>query len=416
MGFELFIALRYLFSKRQQAFISVISIMSVLGVAIGVGALVVVMGVYNGFTEDIRNKILGANSHIFIQSVVPQYLDVNEDGLGGYVDVVEKITQNPEVKAAAPFLYTEVLFSSPNGATGLVIRGIEPHKADEALTVLQQLKEGTLDDLIRPKGAQGIIIGEELASRFGLKVGSRINLMSPSGERTTAGFVPKIAAYRVAGIFKSGLNDYDNRLAFISLQSARELIGTPAGRVSGIEVFLHNPMLAKEVSARLQDTLPDYLYTRSWIETNAGLFAALQLERIGMFIVLALIVLVGSFSIITSLVMLVMEKTKDIAILMSMGASSSSIRRIFMLQGTIIGFIGTMIGYIGGLTLAFLLQKYQFIELPHGVYASDHLPVLISFMDTALIGCASMFMCFLATIYPARQAAKLVPAEALRYE
>lgn len=416
MGFELFIALRYLFSKRQQAFISVISIMSVLGVAIGVGALVVVMGVYNGFTTDIRNKILGANSHIFIQSVVPEFLDVHEDGSGGYAAVVEEITKNHAVKAAAPFLYTEVLFSSQQGATGLVIRGIEPHNADEALTILQELKEGSLDDLIRPKGAQGILIGEELALRFGLKIGSRINLMAPTGERTTAGFVPKIVSYRVAGIFKTGLNDYDNRLAFISLQSARELIGTPPGRVSGIEVFLHNPMAAKEVSLELQSQLPDYLYTRNWIETNAGLFAALQLERIGMFIVLALIVLVGSFSIITSLVMLVMEKTKDIAIMMSMGASSASIRKIFMLQGTIIGFIGTMIGYAGGLTLAFLLQKYQFIELPHGVYASDHLPVLITFADTAFIGFASMLMCFLATIYPARQAAKLVPAEALRYE
>ena len=223
MGFELFIALRYLFSKRQQAFISVISIMSVLGVAIGVGALVVVMAVYNGFTEDIRNKILGANSHIFIQSVVPEYLDVQEDGRGGYADVVEKITKNPEVRAAAPFLYTEVLFSSPNGATGLIIRGIEPHKADEALSVLQQLKEGTLDDLIRPKGVQGIIIGEEVASRFGLNVGSRINLMSPSGERTTAGFVPKIVSYRVAGIFKTGLNDYDNRLALISMPACLPL-------------------------------------------------------------------------------------------------------------------------------------------------------------------------------------------------
>lgn len=416
MSFELFIALRYLFSKRQQAFISVISVMSVLGVAIGVGALVVVMGVYNGFTEDIRNKILGANSHLFIQSLIPETLDVNENGSGGYSDIAENLKRNPQIKAAAPFLYTEVLFSSPQGATGLIIRGIEPHNADEALTVLQHLKEGSLDGLIRSKGVQGIVVGEELAARFGLRVGSRINLMSPSGERTTAGFVPKIVSYRVAGIFKSGLNDYDNRLAFISLQSARELIGVPRGRVSGIEVFLHNPMQAKEIAQTLQEQLPDYLYIRNWIDINAGLFAALQLERIGMFIVLALIVLVGSFSIITSLVMLVMEKTKDIAILMSMGASSSSIGKIFMLQGTLIGFIGTLIGYAGGLLLAFLLQKYQFIELPAGVYASDHLPVLITFSDTALIGLASMFMCFLATVYPARQAAKLVPADALRYE
>lgn len=416
MGFELFIALRYLTSKRRQAFISVISIMSILGVALGVGALVVVMGVYNGFSSDIRSKLLGANSHILIQSTISSAFDLDENGEGGYKTIAEALQEKPEIIAVAPFIYTEVLLSTPQGATGLIIRGIDPQDASEALPMLRNLESGTLDDLIRARGVQGIIIGKELATRFSLQVGHRIHLMSPAGERTTAGFAPKIKTYRVAGIFRAGLNDYDNRLAFVSLDSARDLIGVPSGRVSGLEVYLKDPFQAQELSSEIEASLDLVYYARNWVEMNAGLFAALKLERIGMFIVLSMIILIGSFSIITSLVMLVMEKTKDIAILMSMGATAKSIRRIFMLQGTIIGMLGTVLGYAGGLGLAYLLQRYKFIELPAGVYTTDYLPILISYSDTFLIGVASMFICFLATIYPARQAAKLVPTEALRYE
>ena len=416
MGFELFIALRYLTSKRRQAFISVISIMSVLGVALGVGALVVVMGVYNGFSTDIRNKLLGANAHIILQSTVPSAFDLDEHGKSAYDAIAEKLQANPDVVAVAPFIYTEVLLSTARGATGLIVRGIDPKNASEALPMLRELDAGSLADITREKGVQGIIIGKELATRFALQVGNRINLMSPAGERTTAGFVPKIKTYRVAGIFRAGLNDYDNRLAFVSLDSARDLVGVPKGRISGLELYLKDPFQAKEISQKIEADLDFIYYVRNWVELNAGLFAALKLERIGMFIVLSMIILIGSFSIITSLVMLVMEKTKDIAILMSMGATAKSIRRIFMLQGTIIGMLGTFIGYAGGLGLSYLLQRYKFIELPQGVYTTDYLPIIISFSDTLLIGVASMFICFLATIYPARQAAKLVPTEALRYE
>jgi len=416
MGFELFIALRYLTSKRRQAFISMISIMSVLGVALGVGALVVVMGVYNGFSTDIRNKILGANSHISIQSSVSNAFDLDENGEGGYKDIAKNLQKNPDIIAVAPFIYTEVLLSTPRGATGLIIRGIDPKNATEALPMLRSLEAGSLGGLTREIGAQGIIIGKALAKRFVLQVGDRIHLMSPAGERTTAGFAPKIQTFRVAGIFQAGLSDYDNRLAFVSLESARDLLGVPAGRVSGLEIYLKDPFQAKEISDKIGANLDLIFYAKNWVELNAGLFAALKLERIGMFIVLSLIILIGSFSIITSLVMLVMEKTKDIAILMSMGATEKSIRRIFMLQGTIIGMLGTFVGYAGGLGLAYLLQRYKFIELPPGIYTTDHLPIIISGFDTFLIGVASMFICFLATIYPARQAAKLVPTEALRYE
>ncbi len=416
MVFEFFVASRYLTSKRKQTFISLVSIMSILGVALGVGALVVVMGVYNGFSADIRNKILGSNAHILLQGTSFNIFDLDENLDGGYLDILENLKEYPQIKAASPYIYTEVLLSTPMGATGLIIRGIDPEDASKALPMLQKLEDGSIEDLIREQKIQGIAIGKELASRFGLQVGSRINLMSPSGERTAAGFVPKIITYRVAGIFNAGLNDYDNRLAFISLSSAQELIGIPKGRISGIEIFLKNPFEATEIASQLENDLGNFFTARSWTEFNSGLFAALKLERIGMFIVLSMIILIGSFSIITSLVMLVMEKTKDIAILMSMGASPKSIRNIFIMQGSIIGIFGTLIGFAGGLLLAYLLKQYKFIELPPGVYTIDHLPILISAMDTAFIGFASILICFLATIYPARQAAKLVPVEALRYE
>lgn len=416
MRFEFFIALRYLTSRRKQTFSSIISIMSVLGVALGVGALVVVMGVYNGFTTDLRDKILGANSHVVIQSILPSGFDLDSSGAGGYKKILEEIHTLDGVRAVAPFLYTEVLVSTPRGATGLVIRGIEPEDASAALPMLRNLEAGSLDDMIRPKGAQGIIIGKELALRFDLRVGARISLLSPAGERSLAGFKPKIVPFKVVGIFQAGMNDYDNRLAFISLQAARDLVGISNGRVNGIELYLDNPYAAAELTKVIDAQYKGVYFARNWMEMNAGLFAALQLERIGMFIVLALIVLVGSFSIITSLIMLVMEKTKDIAIMISMGATSHSIRRIFMLQGTIIGCVGTLIGLIGGLTLAYVLKQYQFIQLPPGIYTMDHLPILISIKDNILITVSSMAICFLATIYPARQAAKLLPTEALRYE
>lgn len=433
MGFERFIASRYLMSRRKQTIISVISLMSVLGVAIGVAALVVVMGVYNGFTSDIRDKILGANAHVTLLSADPAIFDPvertqsasgteEEDGAEAGAEqasplasVLAEVQAVPGVKAATPYIYTEVLLSTPRGATGLVVRGVDPLQAGTALQLLRDMPAGDARDLAR-EGVPGIVIGKNLAARFGLTVGSRVNLLSPMGQRSAAGFTPKIRSFRVVGMFSSGMTDYDSRLAYISLDAARELLGLPEGRVSGIEAFCEDPYQAREIAATIQKQLGPPFYAQNWMDLNASLFAALQLERIGMFIVLAMVILVGSFSIITSLVMLVMEKTRDIAILMSMGATAGAIRRIFMLQGLIIGMVGTGIGYVLGLGLAWLLKKYQFIDLPPGVYTMDKLPMLIDVSDTLLIGVVAMIMCFLATIYPARQAARLKPAEALRYE
>ena len=247
-------------------------------------------------------------------------------------------------------------------------------------------------------------------------MGSSVNLLSPSGQKTTAGFQPRIRPYRVAGIFQTGMFEYDSSLGFISLAAARDLLGLPSDQISGIEVTVKDVYKADTVAAALQKELGPLASVRTWMDMNANLFAALKLEKIGMFILLAMVVLIGSFSIVTTLVMLVMEKTHDIAILMSMGATKGMIRRIFMLQGTIIGVVGTLLGYVLGIGLALLLQRYQFIKLPPGVYTLDHLPILLNWVDIVVVGVSAMTLCFLATIYPARQASSLEPAEALRFE
>ena len=414
MSYSLFIASRYLTSRSKRTFISIISFMSVLGVAIGVAALVIVMSVYNGVTEEMREKILGANPHVMVMAT--QAGAFGPEAARGEGEVIERIRETPGVVSATPFLYAEVLLSTPQGATGLVVRGIDPVSAGESMPLLHHLESGSVEDLVRESGPAGMIVGHDLARRFNLRVGSRVNLMSPAGQRTTAGFVPKLRSFRVVGVFKSGMSDFDSRLAYVSLGAAQDLMGYPDGHVCGVEAFVKNPYDARDIARDVAERLGPPFYSRNWIDMNANLFVALQLERFGMFIVLLMVILVGSFSIITSLVMLVMEKTKDIAILMSMGATAAGVRRIFMFQGAIIRAVGTSIGYVLGIVLALLLKKYQFIELPPGVYMMDTLPVIIDPVDLLVIGAVSMLLCFVATIYPARQAARLVPAEALRYE
>ena len=391
MPFELFVALRYLFSRRKQTFIYIISIMSILGVALGVGALVVVLGVYNGLTTDMRDKIIGANAHGIVMSYVPAAFQQHPD-------LVQRVEAVEHVRGATPFIYTEVMLSAAGGVKGLVLRGIDPESAPKVLSMLR------------------IVIGEELAKRLGIGLGSRVNLLSPSGEKGATGYSPRIRPFEVVGIFKTGMFEYDATLAFVDLKAARDILGLPDGFLTGIEIMVDDVYKADVIAQSVQDTLGSPFYVRHWMEMNANLFAALKLEKIGMFILLTMVVLIGSFSIVTSLVMLVMEKTRDIAILMSMGATRSMIRRIFMLQGTIIGFVGTLLGYGMGLSLGWALKRYRFIKLPENVYTLDHLPIIITWQDVLIIGASAMLLCFLATLYPARQAARLEPAEALRYE
>ena len=409
--FEAFIALRYLFALRKQSFISIISICAVCGVALGVAALIVVIGVMNGFSKDLRDKILGVNAHVIISSLAGGVRDAEA--------VETAASQTPEVMGVTPFIYSEVMLSSPEGVKGMVLRGIDPRTAESVLSLSKDMLDGSLSALSDddPDGRPGIIIGSELAKRLSLSPGMQVSLLSPSGRHTAAGFQPKIRNFIVQGTFRTGMYEYDSSLGYVTVEAARDLLGYKPGFVSGLEVRIKDVDRAEQVSQSLRQRLSGFpVYVRHWQEMNANLFAALKLEKTAMFIILAMIVLVGSFSIVNTLVMLVMQKTKDIAILMSLGAEPSSISRIFMLQGTFIGVIGTILGYALGVPTSLLLKKYQFIKLPSDVYPVDYLPVRLEALDMTLIGLAALALCFLSTLYPARRAAALNPSDALRYE
>jgi len=409
MNFELFIALRYIFALRKQSFIAIISLFAVCGVALGVAALIVVIGVMNGFTKDLRDKILGVNAHVLVSAF--------SGGIRQPHVLAELCREVPGVTGVTPFVYSEVMLSAKGGVKGVVLRGIDPSTADQVLSLTKDMVSGSVNDLKDKDDLPGVIIGAEMARRLGLAVGEPVNLLSPTGTQSAVGFTPKVRVFRVAGIFRTGMFEYDATLGYVTLDAARNLLGFKEDIVSGLEVRLSDVYAAGTVSEQIRAKLHDYpVFVRNWQEMNANLFAALELEKTAMFIILAMIVLVGSFSIVTMLVMLVMQKTKDIAVLMAMGADEQSIRRIFMYQGTFIGAVGTALGYGIGLPVALLLKKYQFIKLPSDVYPVDYLPVRLEFLDMLLIGVAAMALCYLSTIYPARRAAALKPSDALRYE
>ncbi|MBU1003037.1 MAG: lipoprotein-releasing ABC transporter permease subunit [Proteobacteria bacterium] len=413
MSFERFIAMRYLFARRKQAFISVISLISIVGVAIGVASLIVVLGVMNGMSTDLRDKILGVNAHLLVGSV--------DSSIEEYRTLVDTALKVKGVTGVMPFVYSEVMLSTRHGVKGVVLRGIDPADAAQVLTLDKDMVEGQLADLAGgygpAGGPPGIVVGKELAQRLGVRRGSLLNILTPSGMTTAAGFKPKIQTVRVVAVFKTGMYEYDSSLAYVSISSAQNLLGFKSDSVSGLELKVDDVDHADEIGLALKEEIGGFpLYVRNWKEMNENLYAALALEKLAISIILVMIVLVGSFSIVTTLVMLVMEKTRDIAILMSMGATRKSIRAIFMLQGVIIGMAGTAAGFALGLTLCFLLKRFQFITLPKGIYSLDYLPVLLEWPDLVAIGVSALVLCFLATVYPARQASRLTPVEALRYE
>ncbi|EHJ48967.1 lipoprotein releasing system, transmembrane protein, LolC/E family [Solidesulfovibrio carbinoliphilus subsp. oakridgensis] len=409
MSFELYIAKRYLLARQKQAFISVISLISILGVGLGVASLIVVVGVMNGFSLELRDKILGINAHMVASVAGGALHDYRED--------MKKAEAVPGVLGATPFVYTEVMLSSPRGVKGVVLRGVDPASAGKVLALPAEMTAGKLEDLTAPGLFPGIIVGRELADRLGLALGDTLNLMSPAGKESAAGFSPKVKTFTICGLFKTGMYEYDSTLAYVSIPAAQELLGFKRDIVTGLELKVADVDAVDTLAPLVRTAMGGPpVYVRTWIDMNGNLFKALHLEKTAMFVILVMIVLVGSFSIITTLVMLVMEKTRDIAILMSMGATAKNIRNIFMLQGTIIGFVGTALGYGLGLGVALSLEKYQFIKIPGDVYPMDHLPVRLDWPDLAVIGLTALALCFLATLYPARQASRLEPAEALRHD
>ena len=407
MNFERLVALRYLKAKRREKFISLISFISIAGIAVGVMALLVVIGVMTGFDQDLRNKILSVNAHIIL--IKPGH------SIADYNAVAREVEAVPGVASARPFIYTQVMFSGPSNISGGVIRGLDLRTIEQGGPPAVQLREGSFQSLQENSGElPEVAIGNELAKNIGATVGTRIKIISPLGTLTPMGRIPRIKNFQVGAIFHSGMFEFDNTLVYASIPRVQDYLGMD-DQVTGIDVQVKDIYAADKIAAAIAAKLGPEYQTRDWMRMNRSLFAALKLEKIAMFIILTLIVLVAAFNITSTLIMMVMEKTKDIAILKSMGATRRSIMQIFMLEGLIIGVIGTAIGLGLGFLLAGILQKYEFIKLPSDVYYISTLPVKIESLDVALIAGATILISFLATLYPSWQASRLEPVEAIRF-
>ena len=403
MSFEFFIGRRYLRAKRKQVFISLITLLSVAGVTVGVMALIVVIAVMTGFEADLKNRILGVESHLVV---------LRHGLFTDHRPVLEKIEEEPGVEAATPFVYSQVMLRSANGASGAVLRGIDPESAGR---VIRNIDPELMDQLAdsRETGPT-IVLGKELARSLGVVKGDSIYVISPRGFLSPAGHVPAMKRFAVSGVFSSGMYEYDGTLAYVHIAEAQRLLRMGEA-VTGIEIRLDDIYLADRIGNKIAEKLGFPFWTRDWMQMNRNLFSALKLEKTVMFIILVLIVLVAAFNIASTLIMMVMEKTRDIAILKAMGAKNKSIRRIFVFNGMIIGAVGTALGVTLGFLACFLLDRYKFIELPGDVYYITTLPVRLEMLDVAVIAAAALVICFLATLYPARQAARMDPVEALRY-
>jgi lipoprotein-releasing system permease protein len=428
MSYELFISRRYLRAKRKQVFVSIITFISIFGIFLGVAALIIVLAVMNGFEEDLRTKILGIKSHI----------EVTTDMTGpmkNYSKVSEVIAGEEGVVASTPFILTQAMIRSGNGASGVVIRGLDTQTAFKVIN-LGKIREGKIDhlDKIPPevfrqsqgkeKPSAGIMIGKEMARNMGIFLHDTVTIISPtSGISTPMGMVPRMQNFVVVGIFESGFYEYDSTLAYLSIKSCQDFLQM-GDAVTGIDIVVKDIYKADVIARKIQNKLGFPFWAHNWMQMNKNLFSALKLEKRVMFIILSLIVLVAAFNIISALIMIVMEKNKDIAILKSMGATSAMIMKIFIYQGLIVGVIGTFSGCVAGLAVALNLQKISlFIEkifhfkiLPGDVYYLSELPSKVNYSDIVVIVIGTLLVCFLSTIYPSLRASKLDPAEALRYE
>ena len=407
MPYQFFIALRYLKSKKRHKGISLNTAISVGGVAVGVMALLVVLSVMSGFHEDLQRKILGVNAHVVVLNYRGNITD--------YREISEKVREEKDVVSASPFILGQAMVSSGKRAHGVFLRGIDPSLEVKTTEISRYIKDGKIDDLKPKNGVPGIIIGKELANNLGVFRDDIINVISPVGEIGPLGMLPKVKQFRVAAIFEVGMFEYDSNLVMTELVPAQEFFGI-SDAVTGIELKIKDIYKAKDVREHVQKTLGFPYYGRDWMQMNKNLFSALKLEKFAMFIILILIILVASFNIVGTLIMNVIEKSREIAILKAMGATNRGIMIIFMLQGLFIGLAGTFIGITGGYLLGYILNNYQIIKLPADVYYLSHLPVKMKFIDFISVSFSAIIISFLATIYPAWQAARLNPVEPLRYE
>jgi len=450
MRFELFVATRYLRAKRRQAFIGVITAISILGVAAGVASLIVALAINNGFRQDLQQRLLGSTSHVSL-------LRVQSDGIKNWPALLDHLSHQPHVVAAAPAIYEQVLISRGPRARGAVLKGMIPsyeHKVSDLLSTVkigsaEALEESTAspidEDISRLNAGGGvkskiaaedagattadslgevqqrvaamppIVLGKDMADDLGATVGSVVLVTSPQGELTPFGMVPKYNRFRVVGIFNSGFFDYDTSWAFTRLSDAQRLFGL-GNLISVIQFKVDDIYKADVVAKELEQAAGKGFMATSWMEQNKALFRALRLERVVTFITIGLIVFVAALNILISLTMMVMEKTKDIAVLLSMGTRKSQIRRLFMAQGVLIGLVGTAIGLVLGYALSWAGARYHLISLAPEVYSIDYVPFAPRVLDGLLVALVAIGVSFVATMYPSWSAARILPAEALRYE
>jgi lipoprotein-releasing system permease protein len=433
MRFELFIASRYLRAKRRQAFIGVITAISVAGVAAGVASLVIALAINNGFRQDLQDRLLGSTSHINL-------LRVESDGIKDWQPLMERMGRTPHVLGTAPAVYEQVLISRGPRAQGAVLKGVIPEDERKVSDLLKSVTAGSADSLNRPVSQAGdteqqtsnspddlegvqqrvaamppILLGKDMAEQLGVTVGSVVLVTSPQGELTPFGMVPKYNRFRVTGIFNSGFYDYDSSWAFASLSDAQRLFGL-GDLISVIEFKIDDIYQADKVGHALEEEAGKGFMATNWMEQNRALFRALRLERLVTFITIGLIVFVAALNILISLTLMVMEKTRDIAVLMSMGAKKSQVRRVFIAQGLLIGAIGTALGLVLGYALSWAGGHYHFLSLAPEVYSIDYVPFAPRGIDGLLVAMVAVGISLIATLYPSWSASKVLPAEALRYE
>ena len=429
MQFELFIAARYLRAKRRQAVIGVITVISIIGVAAGVASLIIALAINNGFRQDLQDRLLGSTSHINL-------LRVESDGIRDWQELLARLVRQPHVVAGAPAIYEQVLISRGAHAQGAVLKGILPGYERKVSDLLNSVKTGSANALDEnapaPSVPEGndepnalsahitagmppIILGTDMADQLGATVGSVVMVTSPQGELTPFGIVPKYKRFKVVGTFSSGFYDYDSNWAFIRLPDAQQLFDL-GDVVSVLEFKVDDIYNAAQIADRLEAEAGKGFMSTNWMEQNRALFRALRLERVVTFITIGLIVFVAALNILISLIMMVMEKTRDIAVLVSMGAKKRQIRRIFIYQGILIGVIGTVLGLIAGYAASWAAGHYRLVSLSAEVYSIDYVPFAPRALDGLLVAFVAIAVSFVATVYPSWSAASVLPAEALRYE
>ena len=407
LPFELFVALRYLLAPRKQAFISLISLISVLGVMVGVMALLISLALMTGLQGELRDRIVGSAAHVYVQKV------------GGITDPeseVRKLLTVPRVLGAAPIVQGKALLTSDGGGQAFIeVKGVVPAEEKTVTRIEQAMVAGSLDALeTAPGTTPAILIGKDLAERLQVRIGDQVQMITPEGTLTPVGLMNRPRPFKVAGTFSLGLFEYDSGYGFVRLDVAQRVLGKSAPDF--IELRVDDMFAAQDIAETIPERLgADYL-AQDWADLNGALFSALWLEKMAISITIGLIVMVAAMNIIASLVLLVMEKSRDIAILKTMGSSAASIRRIFMLQGLVIGLAGTIAGAVAGYVLIFIFDRYKLIHVPIDVYQISYVPFTLELRDFAIVVISAVVICFLATIYPSRQAARLDPAQALRYQ